>query len=364
MYNWQHPDWPNFSFSDQLRDHAEAIVSDLMIFVAETNRLPEEELADIHLETTITEGYHSSAIEDEHLRFEDLRSSLLNNIRRGGRARPVYDRRAVAVANLLSAAAQSFNLTVSEPMLLHWHELLFADLPYPGTPGTYRSQPQPMRIVSGPDYNQTVHYVAPPAISVPGMMKTFIEQQTSIQAPHLIRAGLGHLHFESIHPFADGNGRIGRALLDKELLSLTGGQTAFSISYAIHRTQNEYYAALNASQGSLDASEWLIYFLDTVTLAIDLSRELLEFTLNKLAYFQRYSALLDSAQTKALRRMWAAGPDGFQGGMTAKKYHRLTRVSPATATRDLRRLTELGALVRRGAGRSTHYVLPSQESEE
>ena len=119
-----------------------------------------------------------------------------------------------------------------------------------------------------------------------------------------------------------------------------------------------YYDALKITQRSLDLTSWLAYYFGALHTSVDLAVALTDFTIRKVRYFDRFGPSISATQEKALGKMWEAGPEGFRGGMTTKKYGRVTHVSPATATRDLAKLTVLGALERRGAGRSTHYVLP------
>ncbi|MEM9261056.1 MAG: DUF4172 domain-containing protein, partial [Bacteroidota bacterium] len=132
----------------------------------------------------------------------------------------------------------------------------------------------------------------------------------------------------------------------------------FSISHIISANTSEYYTALQSANTTLTIDSWIHYFVQVCLEAVEHGLAVYKFTLRKVRYFQLFDKKLNPAQTKAIHRMWAAGPSGFQGGMTAKKYCRINRVSPATATRDLAYLTKMGALERHGGGRSTHYLLP------
>ena len=133
------------------------------------------------------------------------------------------------------------------------------------------------------------------------------------------------------------------------------------ISPAIRENRAAYYAALKCAQRGLDLTDWLAYYFGVLDRSIDLAAFLIEFTLRKQAYLGQFGPQLGLAQVKAVRKMWEAGTEGFKGGMTTKKYVRINRVSTATAARDLRELVLLGALQRRGSGRSTHYVLPAPD---
>ena len=359
MYNWQHPDFPNFPFDTHRIHRALALYEQsLGTYLAEIAQLPELEQQQIHLTTTVEEGVQSSSIEGEEIARREVQSSLLNNLRFGPDLSAPTDLRARSVARMMEEVLRDPSDPLTEVRLRYWHELLFRNLPYPGIAGSYRSGDQPMRIVSGPEHAPTVHFEAPPAERVPELMRAFVAHLEQ-PLPTVLRAGLGYLHFESIHPFSDGNGRIGRAILERMILQPIGGQPVLSISHAIRESRDDYYQALKTAQNGFDATDWLTYFFGTLQRSIQLGRQLTQFTLQKIRFFERFSEQLSPIQEKALRKMWEAGPQGFTGGMTTKKYRRIHRVSAATASRDLHRLVKFGALEQRGAGRSTHYLLRS-----
>ena len=311
----------------------------------------------IFLAVTVEEGIQSSSIEGEEINREDVRSSLLNNIQLGGEKRSVRDIRAAGVARLQQESLRDVRAPLSLVMIRYWHELLFRDLPYAGVRGDFRDSGQPMRIVSGPPHRLTIHFEAPPSERVPNMMQRFVNP-TKPAASAILRAALDHVHFESIHPFSDGNGRVGRAIMERTILQTLNGRPLLSISQAIRATRSDYYAALQEAQRSLDVTGWLRYYFATLQQAIANAGELIGFTLRKADYYRRLDAALSPKQAKVIQRMWAAGPAGFEGGMTAKKYGRIAGVAPATASRQLAGLVGLGALVRVGAGRGTRYRLP------
>lgn len=358
MYNWQLPTFPQFTYdTDRVERWLSAFMERIDLHIAQFEKILPEDQQHILLATTVEEGVQSSSIEDEQIDRSALQSSLTENIRFGPGQHHVADIRADGVARLMKAIISDAATPLTETALRYYHELLFRGQPYLGTIGAYRSSSKPMRIVSGSANKIVVHYEAPPSNRVPVLMQQFVASLTQpLPAPLL--AGIGHVHFESIHPFSDGNGRIGRALLEKQLLPIMGGRPLISISLAIRQRRDAYYAELQRAQRGLDLTDWLAYYFETLNQSVDLAGELLQFTLRKQAYFKQFGPQLDAAQTKALRRMWSAGTGGFQGGMTTKKYVRINRVSTATASRDLSRLYTLGALRREGSGRSTRYVLP------
>ena len=226
--------------------------------------------------------------------------------------------------------------------------------------GQWRSHEEPMQIVSGAIGRENVHFEAPPSNTVSSEMNDFIvwfnESQSSIKKP-IIRSAIAHLYFESIHPFEDGNGRIGRAVAEKALSQSIGRPVLFSLSKSIESNKNNYYDALKAAQRSNEITDWINYFVRTVLDAqIDAEQEI-EFTLKKTKFFDGHKDELNERQQKVVRRMLEEGHQGFEGGMNARKYVSLTSASKATATRDLQDLVEKGIFKPIGGGRSTRYEI-------
>jgi Fic family protein len=170
-----------------------------------------------------------------------------------------------------------------------------------------------------------------------------------------VRSALAHLYFESIHPFEDGNGRIGRAISEKALSQGIGRPILLSLSAAIEEKRNDYYDALNAAQYTLDATDWVEYFVQTCLDAQIQAEEKINFTLKKTKLIDRCEKVMSERQLKVVRRMLEDGPDSFEGGMSAKKYIAITKASRATATRDLQELANMRVLAQEGAGRSVRY---------
>jgi Fic family protein len=172
-----------------------------------------------------------------------------------------------------------------------------------------------------------------------------------------IRSAISHLYFETIHPFEDGNGRIGRAIAEKVLSQTVGYPLLLSLSTTIEANKKAYYNALKIGQSGNEITDWLMYFIDVILKAQDESEALIEFTLKKAKLFDRYQGQLNDRQLKAVKRMLDEGPKGFEGGMTAKKYMRITQTSKPTATRDLQKLVESNVFRVEGDGRSTSYQI-------
>ncbi len=364
-YNWQLKDWPHFTFErSALESKAVQYSSEVAYLIGRMSSLADEVRYDMIAENLATEAMYNSAIEGVRYSSEDLKSSILNGLYPEIRTRHVTDYRADNLGKLMIDSRRTYEEFLTEDRLFYWHKLLLGHRKDIKEKGEWRVGEAPMQIVSGAYGKEKIHFEAPPSKRVPSEMSQFINWfndskdqfvSPSFYAP--IKAGLSHVYFESIHPFEDGNGRIGRVIAEKALAQPLGHALPFSLSYAIIQKQNKYYDALQECNRKLDVTNWLTYFLDTCLLGLDLGRKTLDLTVSKAKFYQRFSDKLDAKHSKAIRKMFEAGPKGFEGGMTNKKYVRINRVSHPTAARDLTYLTIIGALERRGAGRSTHYVL-------
>ena len=223
-----------------------------------------------------------------------------------------------------------------------------------------------MRIVSGPVGRDRVHYEAPPRDRLGEEMRVFLAwfNRPPADLDTLLRAGLAHAWFEILHPFEDGNGRVGRALLDMALAQDERRSTRlYSMSARFMDRRDEYYGALErTSGGDLDITPWLAWFLEQVEAATRSSESIVNAVLQKARFWMRHSqSELKERQLTALNRMLDAEPGGFAGGLTNRKYANLTKASPATAHRDLADLVAKGCLVISGSGRSVRYLLNAPE---
>jgi len=173
----------------------------------------------------------------------------------------------------------------------------------------------------------------------------------------LIRAGIAHLYFESIHPFEDGNGRIGRALCEKALAQNLGEPSLIALAYTIERNRKAYYDSLEASNKNNAVTDWLLYFANTILDAQRVTLNRVEFSVAKAKFYERHRDQFNERQEKVIARMFREGIDGFKGGLSAENYIAITQTSRATATRDLQELVAKGALIRTGERRHTRYAL-------
>lgn len=363
LYNYQQADWPNFTFD--LHSVEQAAIQYLQK-TAHLNgmlsALPATLRSEAIVDFMTVEALTTSAIEGEFIDREDVKSSIRNQLGLNAVPEPVHDVRARGLGQMMASVRQTFAEPLTQEQLFEWHRSLLGyrdDIP---TLGTWRTHLEPMQVVSGPMGKQQIHFEAPPSSDVPAMMNDFMvwfnqsfhSKKSNILLPP-VRAALAHLWFETIHPFEDGNGRIGRAVAEKSLSQDLGAPIPFSLSRAIEANKKAYYRALEAAQRSNIVTEWLEYFIPMTLQALETAEELVVFLVKKAHFFDRFREKLNERQLKAIRRMFDAGPAGFKGGMDARKYCGITGASKATATRDLQQLSLMGALIVAGAGRSTKY---------
>jgi Fic family protein len=358
-YNWQQPDWTSFRFD------LSGLEKDLLRYVQQTGRLDGLTSAmsgQLRLETVISlmveEAVKTSEIEGVSFTRADVQSSVRKNLGLSYNPTLLRNRPAAAgIGELMATVHQTFSDPLTEDMLFEWHRMLME-----GSRGlrvgAWRIHPEPMQVVSGAMGKEKVHFEAPPSERVPEEMRRFIawfNEEVPLAAP--VRAAIAHLWFESIHPFEDGNGRVGRALAEKSLSQNAGRPVILSLSEAIEAKKPRYYEALKSAQRTNDITEWIRYFLDTLLDAQTRAESLILFTLRKVEFYDRYRNELNERQLRVLTRMLDEGPRGFEGGMNARKYMGITKASKATATRDMIQLLDVGVFERLGTsgGRSTAY---------
>ncbi len=364
LYNWQFPEWPNFTYDVE---EIQPLILEFAEETGEVNGLLQGIPADLQQETwlqlMLSEAVKTSEIEGEYMSREDVMSSIRNNL--GMNEPPVYvkDRRTSGIAQLMIVVRESFQEPLTMKMLRAWHKLLMANAQHINE-GEWRKGKEPMQIISGAYGRETVHYEAPPSKNVPRLMKQFVDWFNRARFPlkgdvaeAVLKSAVAHLYFESIHPFEDGNGRIGRAIVEKVLSQSLKRPVMLSLSKIIEQHKKAYYDALKEAQRAMEITPWMKYFVTVILEAQLEAKATIQFTLKKARFYDRYKNQLNERQLKAIHKMTETGVDGFEGGMTAKKYMRITRTSKATATRDMQQLYEKGIFLMEGAGRSVRYQL-------
>jgi Fic family protein len=363
-YNWQQSDWPNFTYSlGGLEEELFSFAEKVGRVTGKWQALPEDTQQESLIQVMAAEAMKTSEIEGEYLSRKDVFSSIRKNLGLLNKTEQIKDRRAAGVADLMIQVRNTWNKPLTKETLFSWHRMLLE-----GNEtiliGAWRTHKEPLQVVSGAIGKEKIHYIAPPSSRVPQEMERFIcwyndsapdGNKGLRQAP--IRSAIAHLYFETIHPFEDGNGRIGRAIAEKALSQGIGRPVLLSLSDSIESNKKAYYDSLKKAQRSNEITDWLHYFVKTILDAQSKTEELIDFTLRKATFFDRYRDRLNDRQRRVINRMLEEGPEGFKGGMNAKKYVSLTKTSKATATRDLQHLMEIGAFWRLGeaGGRSTRY---------
>jgi Fic family protein len=366
LYLWQSGDWPTWRFNAATLAGTLASVHRAQGHLA--GRMAEfgaPQRDEASVRTFTDDVLKSSEIEGEHLNAESVRSSVARRLGVDAGALAPVDRGVEGVVEMVLDATQRFEEPLTPERLWAWHAALFP-MGRSGMRtiqvGQWRDDRHgPMQVVSGGFGRERVHYEAPPAERMVSEMDAFLRwfEAESTDDP-VIRAGLAHLWFVSIHPFDDGNGRIARALGDMALARAEGSSNRYySLSAQIQRDRNSYYDLLESTQkGTTDVTAWLGWFLASMLKAVERAELILDDVLAKARFWKQWSAVpLNSRQINLLNRLL----DGFEGKLTSGKWAKIAKCSGDTALRDINVLVELGALRKTDAGgRSTSYEIASR----
>lgn len=336
-WNWQLPDWPQFSYDvNRFIDSEKKFLLEAGKSLAILKNLGEDDSTEFIVEVLTTEGLDSSKIEGELLDRQSLQSSIKKFF--GLKEDKKRERKQEArIAKLLGSVYRSFERPLTHEMLCKWHELLFKGAAEIDGVGKYRAHGESMQIVSNRYGDYKVYFEAPPSKRVFQEMDRFIKWVNSSRGglPLLVRAAVAHVYFESIHPFEDGNGRLGRVLVDKIFSEEIGSPVLIALSKVLERHRPEYYKQLGRCNHSLDADEWILYFAKMTLEAQSESSLHLHFLIEKSKLMNFLDGKINPRQEKVLLRMFAEGPAGFKGGLSAENYIAISKTSRATATRDL-----------------------------
>jgi Fic family protein len=369
---WQQPDWPNFNWEAEsltplLRACTQAQGRLLGMLGAVGSDTEAQSSLDAMLQNIVT----SSAIEGEQLNVGSVRSSLARRL--GINEQGQTTARSEGLAELLLDATRAYQQPLDAQRLYTWHRWLFPSddnsLLRPLRIGTLRGE-EPMQVVSGRLDRPTVHFEAPPHVGLEEQLTEFLtwfeSSRTESSLDPLLRAGIAHFWFVTLHPFDDGNGRLTRALTDLALAQ--GEQQAirfYAMSASILDDRAGYYRILETSQkGTLDITAWLQWFLGTLLNSLEQALTRIDRVLAKTRFWQTHrSQALSAEQVKVLNRLLDGGERGFEDGISAAQYQAVAKVSKATATRHLSDLLEKGCIVRLpGGGRSTRYQINNSGS--
>ena len=388
-YIWQHPAWPQLTFDatvlalalDQARLEQGRLFGLLSAIGLDQANAVQRDL-------WVQEALATAAIEGEQLNLEFLRSSVAHRLSLADA--PGADRSVDGLVQVMGDALSSHTAALNLDRLCRWQSALFPG----GTSGIsriavgrVRDHTDAMQIVSGVLGREVVHYVAPPSAQVTAEMTRLLAWFESTRpvadvsaVNGIARAALVHLWFESIHPFEDGNGRLGRALADMALAQDMHAQDAlanpalvrvYGMAHQMLKSRAAYYDALNYAQrlrgiapeaSAIDATPWVLWFVQTFTRACIASQAVVRDAVDKAQYRLRAAQCqTNERQRKVLERLLEAGHvgsgGGFLGGMSSDKYAKITNISKATATRDLADLLANGLIRVDGVGKATRYAV-------
>ena len=362
-WNWQRPNWPNFSYDSKVLEPLEQkFLLRSGEFVGAYRHIGIDDQETLRIELIGDEAVKTSEIEGEFLDRASVQSSLRHQFGLGIEL-PSVKPAERGISEMMVDLYRNFDTPLTDKTMFDWHTMLLGGDRSIREIGGYRTHTEPMQVVSGPDHSRSVHFEAPPSKRVPVEMRRFIAwfNDTAPGAKKalsaLARAGIGHLYFECIHPFEDGNGRVGRAVAEKSLAQSLGQPSLIALAYTIERKRKDYYAALERNNKDDEITDWLGYFAVTVLEAQRNTLARVDFYLAKARFYERLRGRLNERQEKVLARMFREGIDGFKGGLSAENYITISKTSRATATRDLQGLVEKGALTRTGELRHTRYSL-------
>ena len=361
-WNWELPDWPNFRWERETLLRSEKLFLERAgVMIGASQHLSNDDVQTMTVELLSGDALGTSEIEGEYLNRDSIQSSIRKAL--GLQADRVHATPAeFGVSEMIVSLYHHASEPITETTLFQWHQMIMNGR-RDDCIGNYREHAEAMQIVSGPDYARKVFYEAPPSERVPSEMIAFIKwlSESSMEGVNnlsaVTRAGIAHLWFESIHPFEDGNGRIGRAIAEKILCEGFSAPVFTVLSKALLKHRKTYYKELAKASKQLEITEWLLWFASVVLEAQNSTLATIEFIIQKGKLLDRFRGQLNARQEKVILRMFREGPEGFIGGLSAANYMRITGAMSATTTRDLHDLVLKGVLSRQGERKATRYYL-------
>ena len=359
-YIYQSPDWHSFTyFGDKIQNLLLEIKKAQGYLLGKMDALGFDVKNNALLQVLTENIIKSSEIEGQILDKHIVRSSIARRLGIDLAGETPISRDIEGVVEMMLDATQKYTQNMTKERIIGWHAALFPtgfSGMYKINVGNYRTDEQgPMQVVSGYAGKERVHYEAPPAKFLEFEMQDLIDYINSeTEEDCLIKAGIVHLWFVILHPFDDGNGRIARALTDMMLARSDDSKFRFySMSSQIQKNRKSYYAILEKTQkGTMDITNWLVWFLENLLIAIQSSGEITNNVLKKAEFWQKNANLVfNERQIKVLNRFM----DNFEGNLTTTKWAKMCNCSQDTATIDINELIAKKILKRIGKGRSTHY---------
>ena len=363
MYIHEQPGWPRLHWQQEsLVDQLAAVRHRQGRLLGRMEALGLDLRREALLNNLTEEVVTSSEIEGELLDAKQVRSSVARRLGMDIGGLSHADRNVDGIVELMVDATERYAQPLTQDRLFSWHAALFPT----GRSGMRRimvggwrhDRSGPMQVVSGPLGRERVHFEAPSAATLNREMQAFLDWfDAPAETDGVLRAGLAHLWFVTIHPFDDGNGRIARAIADMALARSEGSpQRFYSMSSQIRRERAAYYNILERTQrGTTDVSEWMNWFVACLDRAIGGAETTLTAVLTKARFWGQVASFpINERQRVVINHLL----DGFEGNLTTSRWARMTKCSQDTALRDITDLMDRGILLRNpDGGRSTSYAL-------
>lgn len=374
MYIWQAQNWPHFVYqTSEIKPKLENVLTRQQQLIGKALNLPEGSDRQAEMDALIQNALQTSVIEGEILNVSSVRSSVARHLGLEQSGLPSGTRQTDCLIEMLYEATSQIEQPINQQQLCQWQAALFPEPSLLRTiaAGELRDE-APMQVVSQQGHREIIHFQAPPRSELQQQLNLFIDWFNTDKTEHcIIRAAIAHLWFITLHPFEDGNGRVARALTDRALAQAEQTSIRFySLSAAIEANRIAYYDNLENIQGCktsiqintdnpTDITVWISWFLDVLAEAIQQGSQRIERVINKTRFWQTHSqTVLSERQIKVLNRLLDRAGEEFSSGINASKYQSLTKISKATATRDLTELVTKGCLKQLpGGGRSTRYTI-------
>ena len=364
---WQHKSFPNFTYhTKEIEPLIFRLIEKSGELKGRISYLSSKDKDSFSLETSLNEILSTSKIEGVELQRDSVRSSLEKKLNiTFNRAEDRSTKNTDSLTELyIDSRFNKEHLTVSR--LHRWHEAIFEhyeSVLYPVKKGVFREHDD-MQIVSGATGKEKVHYVAMPASQIASSIEALVNYCNDSEENFIVKSAVAHLWFETIHPYDDGNGRIGRAVTNY-ILSKDGGldNRYYSISSAINDDRRGYYDTLEKTQNllynkDLDITEWIKWHTQSIERSIEISIQNIQTVIHKTKFHDKVrSVKINEKQLKVINRLLDAGEGNFEGALTNKKYRALTKTSAVTASRHLKDLVNKGLLkeIEGYGGRNTRY---------
>jgi Fic family protein len=358
---WQQKDWPTFTFdASKYQVQEDVFYTNSGRVSGSIEHLELEQGETFKINVLCQEAVATSIIEGELLDRDSVQSSIRKHM-----GLKTDHRRASAaeagVAEMHVDVYSRYAEPLTHDMMHGWHAMLTNGRRDLVDVGRYRTHAEPMQVISGSYSKPKVYYEAPPSAMVPYEMERYVDWfNTAVNdrsTPVLTTAAVAHLYFEMIHPYEDGNGRIGRALVEKVLSTRLGGPSLNSFSRVIELNKKSYYTCLQQCNTTNQVDQFVHLFTDMVLASQDYTYHMVRLLIHKSKVMKTYADELNARQEKLLLRLYDVAQEGFEGGMSAKKYTAMTKASPSSATRDLQHLADLGILYKTGQLKGTRYHL-------